>query len=79
MRLGLREWYKTLLMIWVGLGLPGMVLGFGFAGGRIEAPPAQESIDEFLIFVAIWLFFLSPVIAAPFGIKWDAKKRPPEP
>ena len=66
----LAGWYKILLVAWLCLGLPGLVIGYGMSGGTISAPdPRFTTAVGFLIWAIVWAFLVSPLLAAPWGIK----------
>lgn len=70
----LKRWYKNVLIAWVSLGVPSIILGWGFAG---EAPwnglPAMFQAEMFdpisVIFtLVVWALWLSPLLLAPYGL-----------
>ena len=61
----MQKWYWIMLAVWCVTGLPGLILGIGFAGGLPSLPTADEVIPWMLV----WLLILAPLILAPFAKK----------
>jgi hypothetical protein len=71
MRISFRRWYVILLTIWACLALPGFLLGllwFGWSGLKIPDYTYLHFIDIVVDLIGK-AFLLSPLIAAPLGIK----------
>jgi hypothetical protein len=66
----LKSWYKVLVLIWLITGLPVLILGYGFSGRQFSLPdPEFMGVVDIAFWVIGWSFVLSPLIAAPFGLK----------
>jgi hypothetical protein len=52
-------WYRKLFTAWLAIGLPSLVIGYGFSGGDFALPDGE------LLSTAVWLlcvlFILSPI------------------
>jgi hypothetical protein len=57
-------WYRNLLLFWAVIGLPGLVLAYGFSGGDFTAP-SGDILSVAASLVALSLI-LSPVILWPW-------------
>lgn len=64
-------WYKMVLLIWLVIGLPGLVLAYGFSGGRIASWFDVKGLApaDVTVLVATWLLLISPLWLAPFGVR----------
>ena len=70
----LQSWYVKLLALWAVLGLPGFLLGWGFAGRApwkdLPLMFEPELFDPVSVVITLigWAILLSPFVLAPFGI-----------
>jgi len=53
-------WYRVLVIAWFLIGLPGLVIGYGFSGGEFALPTQDLGGTVAWIFAAA--FVLSPAI-----------------
>jgi hypothetical protein len=71
-------WYKLLLLAWVLTVVPVAWLAYGFSGGHFVFPDISGfgfwHTVEFLLSGA-WA--LSPLLLAPFGVRWRHDVLPP--
>jgi hypothetical protein len=59
-------WYRYLVVVWFVIGVPSLVIGYGFSGGDLEIPtPATAGVVSFFIWLACVAFLLSPVLLWP--------------
>jgi len=68
--MNISSWYKLVLVLWLVLGLPPLVIGFGMAGASFSTPDFQNVQPEEVVawvFTCAWL--LAPIVLAPFGIR----------
>lgn len=63
------DWYKGILATWVAVGIPSIVIGLGFSGGRIEPPDFAHDPFDSIVWLAMCGALLAPIWLAPFGIK----------
>ena len=64
-------WYKIVLGVWAVIGLPSIVLAFGFGEGSIEFPnPETATTVGIILWVVIVLAWSTPMTLAPFGIRF---------
>ena len=57
-------WYKMLLVLWVIIGLPGLVVAYGMSGGEIGLP--SGSLLDIIPWSAALLFIFSPALLWPW-------------
>jgi len=56
------KWYRILLLCWLVIGLPGLVVGYGFSSGDLEAPIDPLGLVLWLLCV---VFLISPIVLWP--------------
>jgi len=56
------KWYRILLLSWLVIGLPGLVVGYGFSGGDLEVPIDPLGLVLWLLCV---VFLISPIVLWP--------------
>lgn len=67
----LASWYKIVLLVWLIIGLPGLILAYGFSGGRIDTwfdIKGQYSSDVVVLLIT-WAILICPLWLAPFGLR----------
>jgi hypothetical protein len=57
-------WYRNLFIAWIVIGLPGLVIGYGFSGGDIEVPTGD--VLSVVAWAACVLFLLAPILLWPW-------------
>ena len=62
---GWAHWYKILVTFWAILGLPGAVVGYGFAGGDIISAVPTDPL-EFMVWLPVAFFLVSPIALWPW-------------
>jgi len=71
----MKLWYKFLLLAWALTVIPVVLLGYGFSGGRFVFPDVSEFSPVHLAeFILSGIWGLSPLLLAPFGIRWRKKQ-----
>jgi hypothetical protein len=68
--MSLSPWYKTVLLVWLCMGVPSLVLAYGFSGGDIKSWFDLEGIYEsdLVVLLIVLAFLICPLWLAPFGI-----------
>jgi hypothetical protein len=56
-------WYKLLVFAWIGIGVPGFILGLAYAGWTLSLP--RSSVSAWLTWITAWLFLISPAVLWP--------------
>lgn len=65
------SWYKIVLLVWLFIGLPGLILAYGFSDGRIDAwfDIKGRYPSDIVVLVVTWAIVISPLWLAPFGLR----------
>jgi hypothetical protein len=53
-------WYRNLFVAWLVIGLPSLVIGYGFSGGDFELP--RGDFVSGVVWLLAVLFILSPIL-----------------
>ena len=53
-------WYRNLFFAWLVIGLPSLVVGYGFSGGRFMLP-SNDALG-LALWVLMGLFIVSPLL-----------------
>lgn len=64
-------WYRTLVITWAVVGLPGLVLGYGFSG-RDFALPTGDLLSG-VVWLVVVFFIVSPILLWPW--RKDGRRR----
>ena len=62
---GWAEWYKILVTFWAIFGLPGAVIGYGYAGGDVIGAVPTDPL-AFLFWLPFAFFVVSPIALWPW-------------
>ena len=67
----LASWYKTVLLIWLVIALPGLVLAYGFSDGKIDTwfNIKGRYTSDVVVLLATWAMLICPLWLAPFGLR----------
>ena len=55
-------WYRNLFIVWLVLGLPSLVIGYGMSGGQFELPNDLAGALQFSLALA---FYAAPAFLWP--------------
>lgn len=67
----LLPWYKTTLLVWLFIGVPGLVLAYGFSDGNVDAwfDLKGKYPSDIVVLLVAWILWLCPLWLAPFGMR----------
>jgi hypothetical protein len=58
-------WYRNLVIAWFLIALPGIVIGYGMAGGDVGIPGRDADLLSVLIWLLCVGFLFSPILFWP--------------